>query len=68
VAIIDWLLSVMSSLVAPPHWSITNLFFFFFFCWEILAFSAHLLLLPVTGFFSPQFCDVAKLAIIHFKI
>jgi hypothetical protein len=29
VAILDWLLSVMSSLVAPPHWSITNLFFFF---------------------------------------
>ncbi len=31
VAIFYWLLSVMSSLVAPPHWSITNLFFFLFF-------------------------------------
>ncbi len=31
MAILDWLLSVMSSLVAPPHWSITNLFFLFSF-------------------------------------
>ncbi len=53
VATLDWFLCVMSSLVAPPHWSITNLLFLIFFVGKFSFFPHTCCCCPYQeGFFS----------------